>query len=80
LAGGLAYDTVIGSDDNGFDRFCSAALFEANQFGAGNGFANRLYLTGEESNGSMYVLDPATRTLLGGGVTGQGQLGERRSD
>ena len=72
VSGGLAYDTVIGADDNGFDRFCSATLFEANQFGAGKGFANRLYLTGEESNGAMYVLDPATRTLWEAASLGKG--------
>ena len=72
VSGGLAYDTVIGSDDNGFDRFCSASLFQANQFGAGRGFANRLYLTGEENNGAMYVLDPATRTLWEAPSLGKG--------
>lgn len=76
ISGGLAYDKVIGSDSDGFDRFCSATLFEANQFGAGMGFANRLYLTGEETStgpgGAMYVLDPATRTLWEAQSLGRG--------
>jgi serralysin len=50
-----------GFDTEGFDRFCSGQLFEAGAFGAGMGFADRLYLTGEETgNGSMWVLDTAT--------------------
>ncbi|MEA5443964.1 hypothetical protein VB739_15505 [Cyanobium gracile UHCC 0281] len=48
VSGGLAYDKVIGDDINGFDRFCSANLVEANSFGAGRGFADRIFLTGEE--------------------------------
>ena len=72
LRGGLAYDTVIGADNNGFDRFCSSTLFNANQFGAGRGFADRLYITGEESNGALYVLDPASRVLREASALGKG--------
>jgi Bacterial protein of unknown function (DUF839) len=49
---------------NGFTRFCAANLFEPNTFGAGKGFANRIFLMGEESSavqngkgGSMCALD-----------------------
>lgn len=67
LSGGLAYSTVIGSDNNGFDRFCSSTLFQAGQFGGGRGFTDRLYITGEESSaapgGSNYALDTATGVL-----------------
>ncbi len=67
LSGGLAYDKVIGDDTNGFDRFCSANLVEANSFGAGRGFADRIYLTGEEvfggAGGSFYALDTANSDL-----------------
>ena len=49
---------------NGFTRFCSANLFDANTFGTGKGFANRIFLMGEESSavqnnkgGSMCALD-----------------------
>lgn len=72
IGGGLAYDTVIGSDNNGFDRFCSSTLFNPSQFGGGRGFADRLYLTGEESNGAMYVLDPATGVLREAAALGKG--------
>lgn len=67
LSGGLAYDKVIGDDPNGFDRFCSANLVEANSFGAGRGFADRIFLTGEEvfggGGGSFYALDTANSDL-----------------
>lgn len=72
---GLAYDTIINRkgevvdeasdlDFGGLARFCSAALFEANQFGAGKGFADRIFFTGEENDGgSEFALDTATNTL-----------------
>ncbi|MDM7951867.1 MAG: choice-of-anchor I family protein [Cyanobium sp. CZS 25K] len=67
LSGGLAYDKVIGDDTNGFDRFCSANLVEANSFGAGRGFADRIFLTGEEvfggGGGAFYALDTASSDL-----------------
>ena len=48
----------------GMTRFCSAALFEAAQFGNGVGLADRIFFTGEESdNGTEYALDTATNTL-----------------
>lgn len=72
---GLAYDTIINRAGNevkslselesgGLNRFCSAALFEANQFGAGTGLADRIFFTGEESSlNSEYALDIKTNTL-----------------
>ena len=72
IAGGLAYSTVIGADGNGFDRFCSSTLFNANQFGAGRGFADRLYITGEENSGALYVLDPSTGVLREAPALGKG--------
>ncbi|PZV17773.1 MAG: hypothetical protein DCF20_05230 [Pseudanabaena sp.] len=48
---------------SGFNRFCSAALFEANQFGDCNGLADRIFFTGEESGGNVYALDTATNAL-----------------
>lgn len=47
----------------GFSRFCSSSLYEANQFGAGKGLANRLYFMGEETGGGTnYAIDTATGT------------------
>jgi hypothetical protein len=48
----------------GMSRFCSAALFEASQFGNGVGLTDRIFFAGEESdNGTQYALDTATNTL-----------------
>ncbi len=68
LAAGLAYDHVVSpsagfSLGSGLNRFCSANLIPAAQFG-GRGFTDSLYLTGEETtNGRFFALDPSTRTL-----------------
>jgi len=67
VSGGLAYDKVIGTDTNGFDRFCSANYEAANRFGSGRGFVNGTYLTGEEvfgsGGGAFYALDTANSDL-----------------
>ena len=53
---------------SGLSRFCSAALFEANQFGAGKGLADRIFFASEESSSnpigsSQYGIDVATGTM-----------------
>lgn len=79
IAGGLAYDSVYldGSDTAidqaadlgaaGFKRFCAANLVEANSFGADMGFADRIYLVGEEeftgAGGSFFALDVNGRAI-----------------
>ncbi|TAE59708.1 MAG: DUF839 domain-containing protein [Nostocales cyanobacterium] len=72
---GLAYDTIYNRageivdepsdlEFGGIDRFCSANLMEANQFGAGMGFADTIYFAGEETDGgTQFALDTATREL-----------------
>lgn len=72
---GLAHDTIINRagdvvdaaadlEFGGIQRFCSAALFEANQFGVGIGLADRIFFSGEEtSNGTQFALDTQTNTL-----------------
>ena len=72
---GLAFDKIINRKGEvvdaasdleyaGLNRFCSAALFEANQFGAGIGLADRIFMAGEEAqNGTQFALDTATNTL-----------------
>jgi len=54
----------------GFSRFCSAGLFEAEQFGEGRGLTARAYFCGEEDgggfnsvSGAVWMLDPATDNL-----------------
>jgi hypothetical protein len=78
VAGGLAYDSIHldGSDTAidqaadlgaGFKRFCAANLVEANSFGGGKGFADRIYLVGEEEfsgdGGSFFALDVNGRAI-----------------
>lgn len=69
LAGGLAYDEVISPNASfaiidGLNRFCSANLSPAGQFGSGRGFASNLFLAGEETtNGRFFALDSANAKL-----------------
>jgi serralysin len=76
---GLAYNTIydangvvaanngfLGNSYAGFSRFCSAALFEAKQFG-NSGLENRIFFAPEEDagtfnpvGGAFWALDPAT--------------------
>ena len=72
---GLAYDTIINREGKevkaatdldfaGINRLCSAALFEANQFGAGIGLTDRIFFSGEETlGGTQFALDTNTNTL-----------------
>ena len=72
---GLAFDTIINRAGKvvsaatdleylGIQRFCSAALFEANQFGTGMGLADRIFFSGEEATGgTQFALDTKTNTL-----------------
>ncbi|MBK1987220.1 DUF839 domain-containing protein [Sphaerospermopsis aphanizomenoides BCCUSP55] len=72
---GLAYDTIYNRageivdeasdlEFEGIDRFCSANLMEANQFGSDMGFADTIYFAGEETDGgSLFALDTATNEL-----------------
>lgn len=74
IRGGIAYRSIYDANGNqvtnanqiggGFSRFCSATFVAANSFGAGRGFANGVYLTGEEtSQGLMWALDVANGAM-----------------
>jgi serralysin len=72
---GLAYDTIYNRagevvdaasdlEFSGIQRFCSANLMEAHQFGTGMGFADRIYFAGEETGGGTeFALDVQTNEL-----------------
>jgi serralysin len=61
---GKEVKTVADIENGGINRFCSGALFEANQFGAGIGLTDRIYFAGEETaGGAAFALDTATSTL-----------------
>jgi hypothetical protein len=45
-----------------FYRFCSSQLHQANSYGAGRGFADNIYITGEEGSlNRLFALDAAIR-------------------
>ncbi len=81
---GLAYTSIVDRagnvvvgpgqpDGDALDRFCSAALFEANSFGPGRGLADRLFFTGEEgNNGTAFILDPETKVMYTAPWLGRG--------
>jgi Ca2+-binding RTX toxin-like protein len=49
---------------SGFNRPCSAELFEANQFGAGKGIVDNVFFMSEESgSSSVYALDVKTNIM-----------------
>jgi hypothetical protein len=86
VASGPAYDTIYdangdlaapgflgsgtGSPLQGFSRFCSSALFEAEEFGRDRGLVDRIYFTGEEDGGNFnsvggaeWALDPENHEI-----------------
>lgn len=77
--GGVSWKT-IGSDitdpegAGGFCRFCSSQYYPPNAFGSGRGFADAVYITGEEcDDGRLFALDVhdvARDLYLVSGVTG----------
>ena len=83
IAGGIAYTSIVDVNGNrvtdaaqingGFNRFCSGSFERANQFGKDRGFADSLYLTGEEADeGLFYALDTKTDTMYALAGLGRG--------
>ena len=83
IAGGLAYRGIVDANGNrvtdaaqingGFNRFCSGSFEAANQFGDSRGFADSLYLTGEEADeGLFYALDTETDIIYALAGLGRG--------
>lgn len=90
VSSGLAFDTIYDrrgkvvtngsqinggvSDSNGFNRFCSANLIEANTFGKGKGLKDSLFLIGEESGNyaTMQVFNPDTKSIHAAADLGYG--------
>lgn len=55
---------VVQYGNANFDRFCSGTAHKAHTFGLGRGFADPIYLTGEEvAGGLFYALDIVKDTL-----------------
>jgi hypothetical protein len=71
--------SFLANDLAGFSRFCSSALFEAEQFGSGSGLEDRIYFTGEEDGGRFnpvgggeWALDPETGSIWHAPAMGRG--------
>ncbi|MEA5583312.1 alkaline phosphatase PhoX [Nodularia harveyana UHCC-0300] len=61
---GEIVDEASDLEFEGIQRFCSANLMEAQQFGGGRGFADTIYFAGEEtSGGTQFALDVETSEL-----------------
>lgn len=66
---GIAHGwSSVAAGDGTLARPCSGNLWEANAYGYGRGFQDRLYLTSEETfgatpSGHFWAIDPATDTL-----------------
>ena len=71
--GGGSFTNTADNTTTAFQRFCSGQFHPANTFGAGRGFADNIYMTGEEaSGGRMFALDVAGRDIyrLGSATVG----------
>lgn len=78
--GGSAWTATTGISNTSFDHFCSSQSYKPDTFGAGRGFADNLYITGEEgfSTGPnrLFALDLANRDFYRlSGVTGSASGG-----
>jgi len=54
-AGELVFQDRSTGGTLGFDRFCSAALVEAEEFGEGRGFADRIFFAPQETDNGVYI-------------------------
>ncbi len=75
--GGASWTNTSGISNTAFQRFCSGQSYVANLFGPGRGFADNLYITGEEvSGGRLIAIDLASRDFYQlSGVSGSASGG-----
>jgi hypothetical protein len=60
--GGSTWTNTADVTTTSFYRFCSSQLHKADSYGAGRGFADNIYITGEEgSTNRLFALDAANR-------------------
>jgi hypothetical protein len=74
--GGSTWTVTTGINTTSFHGFCSSQYHPADAFGAGRGFTDDVYITGEEtfdSTGRLFALDVVNRDYYQlSGVTGSG--------
>jgi|GEM_PF-3807753 len=79
--GGISFTNTTSVANTSFRQFCSGQSYVPNTFGAGRGFVDDVYITGEETtNGRLFALDldnrdfyqlsGATGSAGGGGIGG----------
>ena len=70
--GGASWTNTASTSNTSFSRFCSGQAYAPDTFGAGQGFVDHVYITGEESSGGrLMALDSVGRDLYQlSGVTG----------
>jgi hypothetical protein len=70
--GGTSWTNTANTSNTSFSRFCSGQSYSANTFGVARGFADSLYITGEEgSTNRLFALDLANRDFYQlSGITG----------
>jgi hypothetical protein len=70
--GGTTWNITTNASSTSFQRFCSSQSYVPDTFGPGRGFADPLYITGEEiSRGRLFVLElESSRLYMLTGVTG----------
>ena len=75
--GGSAWTATTNTSNTSFARFCSGQSYLPNTFGAGRGFVDDIYVTGEEvSGGRLFALDIDNDDFYQvSGVTGAGGAG-----
>ena len=72
--GGATWTDTVDTSNTSFSRYCSGQSYGANTFGAGRGFVDEIYITGEEvSNGRLFAIDLVNRDFYRlSGVSGSG--------
>ena len=77
--GGTSWTNTTDTSNTSFYRFCSGQSYNPDTFGAGRGFVDDLYITGEEVfalNGRLFALDLTNRDFYQlSGVTGSASGG-----
>jgi hypothetical protein len=75
--GGATWTVTTDTSNTGFSRFCSGQSYNPNTFGAGRGFVNDVYITGEEfSRNRLFAIDLDNRDFYQlSGVSGDASGG-----
>ena len=75
--GGVTWIDTIDASNTTFGRYCSGQSYDPNAFGAGRGFVDYIYITGEEGGSNrLFAIDLANRDFFRlSGVSGSASGG-----